>query len=205
VCRQPPPGEEWGALLIYQIPSLWYQRTEYVVIKIGGELGGASGAIEYRHVVLNPLAGPGTYSEFDELAGSAGVGANLPKVGGIDVGAEASHDGRGFSLSPSVDVNLAGGEVNLQPNQAMAGYVNPVTGTGMRGGFQWEYARQVWALTTKYSVDVSGGASWFGTNYIDPNAELRAEHYEPPHGNMSGFDYLWLILQANNIPAEEHK
>jgi RHS repeat-associated protein len=192
-----------GALLLCHTAASVVRRNEVVQrIEVRGGVG--SGGAEFRHVRLTPFFGADTLKEFDQVAANGSIGVNVPVIGKLDLGLEGSYGGEPFDVVPSASANILGGEVSIQPNQAMAGYVNPVTGMGARSGPQWSFSKTTWALTSRQTLSKVGGEEGFAMRYIDDLAECEVQGYLHRNGRFSGLDRLRFQLTNAHWLFEEY-
>ena len=175
-----------GVLLMYQIPGYAQGRAEVIIVSAGvPDNPLVNGGVEVRRVWSGREA-------YEETAISGGIGF---------VGAEwSSHKGE---TQPSIGTSIAGVGVQLQPGQLMAGVVNPLGPGGMRVGAEWRVESAQTFITTRVFLESTGGVSEFGVRFAGPDAKLMRVFYAGRRGNMSGIEWLRLLMFAYDVPHEE--
>jgi RHS repeat-associated protein len=202
------PRPDDGMLLLYYVPGYVNLRREVVVVNPQVEGGLGSAGAEIRRVTELPLLGGGQAKQYDEVAGNDSAGVAVPILGKLGVGAEiAFRNPTGNQLegdaAPSISAYLLCADVGIQPNQIMAGYINPIARTGQRYGLAWGMEHMQMMLTTRQGLAQAGGPELFGQRYGAPGAEWMDAYEQRRVGDMSGISWLRMLFRTNGYQIDE--
>ena len=73
----------------------------------------------------------------------------------------------------------------------------------MRLGAEWRVESTKTFVTTRGYFEESGGASGFGLQFAGPDAKLLRHVFVGQRENMSGIEWLRLLMFAYDVPHEE--